>query len=71
MDKPENLIFGLTWEQVQLAQQGKEYRKNVPTPKPGEDTGADPAGDGTFKMYPSGDIVDFAERNRRLARFER
>jgi hypothetical protein len=32
----------------------------------GIDTGADPIGDGTFKMYPSGDIVDFEERNRRL-----
>ncbi len=31
-----------------------------------EDTGADPVGDGTFKMYPSGDIVDFDERNKRL-----
>jgi hypothetical protein len=30
------------------------------------DYGADPVGDGTFKMVPSGDIVDFAERNRRL-----
>jgi hypothetical protein len=32
------------------------------------DHGADPLGDGTFRMVPSGDIVDFAERNRRLAR---
>lgn len=30
------------------------------------DTGADPVRDGTFKMYPSGDIVDFEERNKRL-----
>lgn len=33
------------------------------------DTGADPIGDGTFRMYPSGDIVSFEERNSRLARF--
>ena len=32
------------------------------------DYGSDPMGDGTFKMVPSGDIVDFAERNRRLAK---
>ena len=32
----------------------------------GPDYGADPLGDGTFRMVPSGDIVDFAERNRRL-----
>lgn len=33
---------------------------------PGKDYGADPVGDGTFRMVPSGDVVDFAERNRRL-----
>jgi hypothetical protein len=32
------------------------------------DYGADPIGDGTFRMVPSGDVVDFAERNARLAR---
>lgn len=30
------------------------------------DYGADPIGDGTFRMVPSGDIVSFAERCRRL-----
>jgi hypothetical protein len=30
------------------------------------DYGADPLGDGTFRMVPSGDVVDFEERNRRL-----
>jgi len=30
------------------------------------DTGCDPLGNGKFKMVPSGDIVDFEERNRRL-----
>lgn len=33
---------------------------------PGKDYGSDPIGDGTFRMVPSGDIVDFEERNRRL-----
>ena len=33
----------------------------------GFDTGADPLPEGKFKMYPSGDIVDLAERNRRLS----
>lgn len=33
---------------------------------PGEDTGADPLGNGMFKMYPTGDIVNLEERNRRL-----
>ena len=30
------------------------------------DYGADPIGDGTFRMIPSGAVVDFEERNRRL-----
>lgn len=30
------------------------------------DHGADPLHDGTFRMIPSGDIVSFAERCRRL-----
>lgn len=32
----------------------------------GKDYGADPIGDGTFRMIPSGDIVDFEERCARL-----
>jgi hypothetical protein len=32
------------------------------------DYGADPLGDGTFRMVPSGDVVDFAERKRRLGK---
>lgn len=32
------------------------------------DYGSDPIGDGTFRMVPSGDIVSFEERNRRLRR---
>ena len=32
------------------------------------DYGADPLGDGSFRMVPSGDIVDYAERCRRLSR---
>ena len=32
----------------------------------GKDYGSDPLGDGTFRMVPSGDVVDFEERNRRL-----
>lgn len=40
-------------------------RERIDTRKPG-DYGADPLGDGTFRMVPSGDIVDLQERNRRL-----
>lgn len=35
--------------------------------EPGKDYGADPLGDGTFKMVPSGEIVSLEERNRRLS----
>lgn len=40
-------------------------RKPLPT-YPGIDYGADPLGNGMFRMVPSGDVVDLAERNRRL-----
>jgi hypothetical protein len=41
-------------------------RRTIDTSRP-RDYGADPIGNGKFRMVPSGDIVDFAERNRRLA----
>ena len=31
-----------------------------------KDYGCDPVGDGTFEMVPSGDIVDWAEKCKRL-----
>jgi len=47
------------------------HRDTVVPSAPGQDYGADPMGDDTFRMVPSGDIVDFAERNKRLERFSR
>jgi len=35
-----------------------------------KDYGCDPLPDGKFRMVPSGDIVDFEERNRRLPKVE-
>lgn len=46
-------------------------RELVRESAPGQDTGADPLGDGRFRMFPSGDLVDYVERCRRLARFDR
>ena len=46
---------------------GKLIRERVNLDVAG-DYGADPVGDGTFRMVPSGDVVSFEERNRRLAR---
>lgn len=40
-------------------------RKVVDTAARG-DHGADPVGDGMFRMIPSGDLVDYTERCRRL-----
>ena len=60
--------FGLTWEQIQSAQSGNGIpRERVAPSLPGQDYGADPVGDGTFRMIPSGDVVGHAERNRRLS----
>jgi hypothetical protein len=42
-------------------------RQAIDTARTG-DYGADPLGDGTFRMVPSGDIVDYEERSRRLNR---
>jgi hypothetical protein len=35
------------------------------------DHGCDPLDNGTFRMIPSGDIVDYAERVKRLSRYRR
>lgn len=51
----------------ELDERGAVIRRMVPTHLAG-DYGADPLGDGMFRMVPSGDVVDLAERNRRLGR---
>lgn len=61
-------IVGLSWDAIQkLQQKDTSAREMIDISKQG-DYGADPIGDGTFRMVPSGDIVDFAERNRRLTK---
>jgi len=50
-----------------LDERGAIIRRQIRTDAPG-DYGADPLGDGTFRMVPSGDIVDSTERARRLDR---
>ena len=57
-------IFGYDWADIQRAQQGGRLGQPIKSVK--GDYGADPLGDGRFRMVPSGDIVDFAERKRRL-----
>ncbi len=45
---------------------GMDYFPPTPIRATTGDYGADPIGDGTFRMVPSGDVVDYAERCRRL-----
>ena len=58
-------IVGHDWQDIQ-AMQSKTYKARVVDASSTGDYGADPIGDGTFRMVPSGDIVDMSERNRRL-----
>lgn len=61
-------IFGMSWDTIQRLQQGdKNARPTIDLDRE-VDYGADPLDDGSFRMIPSGDIVDFAERCRRLER---
>ena len=61
-------ILGYEWADIQRVQQtrGASLSRAIDLSKPG-DYGANPIGDGTFRMVPSGDVVDYAERCRRLA----
>ena len=59
MERPE--VFGYELDRTTLT----PIRKRIDVSRPG-DYGADPIGDGTFRMVPSGDIVDYAERCRRM-----
>ena len=58
-------IVGHDWKDIQ-AMQSKTHKARVVDASRTGDYGADPIGDGTFRMVPSGDIVDMSERNRRL-----
>jgi hypothetical protein len=55
----------LMYESMGLTHEGMVIRPW----KPGDpDYGCDPLGDGTFRMVPSGDIVSWDERCKRLKR---
>lgn len=58
-------IFGYEWSEIDAKQKKVAAGKIINTSRPG-DYGADPIGDGTFRMIPSGDIVGWDERQRRL-----
>lgn len=60
-DKKPIVAFGYN-----LDESGAPIRTTIPARKSGEDHGCDPLGNGMYRMVPSGDIVDFDERTRRL-----
>lgn len=60
-------VFGYEWTQIQAMQSGSFVRPTVKVSAEG-DYGADPVGDGTFRMVPSGDVVSFDEMRSRLAK---
>ena len=66
MAHKERFMTVLGGYKLDMEDHGHLVRETLPPVIPGVDTGADPLGDGTFRMYPSGDIVDLTERNRRL-----
>jgi hypothetical protein len=61
-DRPTEILGGYKLDANLLPK-----RQVIDTAKPG-DYGADPIEGGMFRMVPSGDIVDGAEKARRLGR---
>lgn len=60
--RPRMTVLGC----YELDERGAPIRRRIDVDRSG-DHGADPLGDGTFRMVPSGDVVDAAERDRRLS----
>lgn len=62
MERPN--VLGYDLDRVSLT----PIRKRIT--RAAGDYGADPIGNGTFRMVPSGDIVDYAERCSRLGNLQ-
>ena len=56
-------IVGHDWQDIQAMQSKTHKARVVDAPRTG-DYGADPIGDGTFRMVPSGDIVAMSHLSR-------
>ncbi len=65
-DVREFLRTGKGQKQMMAESVGMEYIASRPIARVDVDYGADPIGDGMYRMVPSGDIVDYEERMRRL-----
>lgn len=60
-NQPVCSVFGYELDRVTLTPVHRAVAR-----VPGKDYGADPLEDGTYRMVPSGDIVDLEERTRCL-----
>ena len=58
-------IFSRAWTDIEKAQQQFPLDKPVKTIKV-SDYGCDPVGNGKFRMVPSGDLVNYTEKEKRL-----
>jgi len=65
--KRERYMIVLGGYRLDMHDHGHLVHETLPERIPGKDYGADPVGNGTFRMVPSGDIVSLEERNQRLA----
>ena len=65
--KPKGYMTVLGAYMLDMDKGGTLIRETIDVQRQG-DYGCDPVGDGTFRMVPSGDIVSWEERNRRLKR---
>lgn len=59
-DMETPVVFGIELDRETLTPKRKSLPKYA-----GSDYGADPIGDGLFRMVPSGDVVSTEERNKR------
>jgi hypothetical protein len=66
MPRKERYMTVLGGYKLDMQNHGHLVKDAIDLHKTG-DYGADPLGDGTFRMVPSGDVVSLEERNRRLS----
>lgn len=62
-NQKEPRVFGVLLDRTTLT----PVREPLPYSRPEQDHGCDPLGDGTYRMVPSGDVVSYDEKCKRLA----
>jgi hypothetical protein len=71
MAKKERYMTVLGAYKLDMHNHGHLVREAIPPREPGKDYGADPLGNGMFRMVPSGDVVDYVERCKRLEQYDK